>query len=274
MCLLLQVSRSGYYAWSHSSDASEADADATLLLHIKAIHTRSRGAYGSPRVFHELRRQGLQIGKKRVERLMRENGLFGRTRRRFLNTTIREDKRPAAPDLLQRNFTADRPNQKWVTDLTSMWCDEGWLYLSVLMDRFSNRVVGYAMADHMRVELPLEALKKAVAVRRIDGPLVHHSDRGSQYTSAPYQLALNKFGMQCSMSRKGQCWDNAAAESLFGRIKEELFHGRRWRTRAELQAAIENYIDCFYNAQRIQKRLDYLSPVEYELRHAAAQFAA
>jgi putative transposase len=191
-----------------------------------------------------------------------------------MKTTVRDDCCPAAPDLLKRDFTATAPNQKWVTDLTSAWTDMGWLYLAVITDRFSNRVVGYAMADNMRVQLPLEALSCALQRRRLQAPLIHHSDRGSQYTSGLYQEALRAAGLLCSMSRKGQCWDNAPAESFFGRLKEELVYGRRWRTQAELRASIEDYIDTFYNVQRTQKRLDYLSPVEYELKHAAEILAA
>lgn len=266
MCGLLDVTRSAFYEWARRSSMTTRKVRENLLvLHIKAAHDASRGIYGSPRVHQQLVRDGVCVSRKTVERLMREHGLAGRTSRKFVKTTVSDSSAAPAENLLNRDFTALAPNQKWVTDITYLPTDEGFVYLAAINDLFSNKVVGWSMANHMRTELVLDALSKAILDRRPEHGLLHHSDRGSQYTSQAYQKALSDAGIICSMSRRDECWDNACAESFFGRLKEEILHGRRWKTRQEAIAAVRAYIEGFYNSQRIQKRLGYMSPLSYEL---------
>ena len=204
---------------------------------------------------------------------MRDCGLSGRTRRRFIKTTVRDLKATSAGNVLDRAFDARQMNEKWVTDITYLPTQEGWVYLASIMDLFSRRIVGYSMAEHMRVELVLEALKNAVALRRPGAGLLHHSDQGSQYTSYDYQKELTLNRMVCSMSRKGECWDNSVAESFFGRLKEEVMPHGGWKSRQDAIDAVREYIDAFYNSKRIQKRLGYICPIEYELLEAATAAA-
>lgn len=270
MCRLLVVSRSSFYEWRCRRNRSfkKVSDEAALLLHLKVAHATSRGTYGSPRVHRALIAQGIKVGRRRVERLMREACLTGRTSRKFVTTTQVNEAEKPAENLLNRDFVATGPNQKWVTDITYLATKNGFVYLAAIQDLFSNRVVGFALAEHMRADLVLQALDMAVQQRRPTEKLLHHSDRGSQYTSKLYQKALQLRNIKCSMSRKGECWDNACAESFFGRLKEELGH-ELWETKQHAIETVRDYIERFYNTTRIQKRLGFLSPIMYEMRQAA-----
>lgn len=274
MCQKLRVSRSGFYKWRQRKRRAVKNDASLLATHIKAVHAASRGVYGSPRIHRALRQQGIRINRKRVERIMREYGLQGRTSRKFVKTTVCDGAREPSPNILQRKFTTERPNQVWVTDITFIQTTDGWLYLAAVIDLFSGRVVGHALADHMRTELVLDALHAAISVRRIAPGLIHHADRGSQYTSHAYQAVLTAHQMISSMSRKAQCWDNSPAESFFGRLKEELIYARTWWSADHVRRAIDDYINVFYNTKRIRKKLGYRSPAEYELDYAARLSAA
>ena len=266
LCAVLAVSRSGYYAWSTRPQPPRAQADAQLAAQITASHKRSRRTYGSPRVFRDLKVQGVRISRKRVERLMRNEGLAALGKRRFRRTTDSNHPDPIAPNLLERCFDAETPNTVWVTDVTYVWTLEGWLYLAALLDLCSRRVVGWAVSATNDRHLALEALSRALAARPVQPGLVHHSDRGSTYASQDYREALKKHGLVASMSRKGDCWDNAVAESFFATIKGELIDHQSYATHAEATASIGDYIDAFYNPQRRHSTIDYMSPIEFELR--------
>lgn len=265
MCRLLQVSRAGYYEWRAREASSRARDDQMLKVKIAALHKRSRGTYGSPRIWQDLREEGHQVGRNRVARLMREQGLAGCRPRRYKATTDSEHGEPVAANLVARNFRADGPDQVWVGDITYIRTWEGWLYLAVVIDLWSRRVVGWSSADHMRTELVLSALDMAVGQRNGQG-VVFHSDRGSQYASHDYRRALAKHRMTASMSRKGDCWDNAVAESFFATLKTELIHRRPWPRRSEAKTAIHGYIGGFYNTVRRHSFLGGLSPLAHEKR--------
>jgi putative transposase len=268
MCRCLRVSRSGFYAWVKSTPSDRSAVDSKLSERIREIHAKSRGTYGSPRIHKELQAQGYDVGHKRVERLMRENGVAGRFARRRCTTTVRDEADPVAENILDRQFKSDAPNRVWVGDITYIRTLEGWLYLAVLIDLFSRRVVGWSMADHLRTELPMGALEMALGNRNVETGLLHHSDRGCQYTSGDYQKALSRSGLTCSMSRAGNCLDNAVAESFFGTAKIELFYDQPIpRTRAAARAAIHDYIELFYNRERRHSTIGYVSPVEFEARY-------
>ena len=266
LCKVLEVSRSGFYAWEQRVPSAHSLEDAKLRVHIAAIHERSRGLYGAPRVHAELRASGFTVSRKRVARLMRELGLESRRKRRFKATTDSKHSLPVAENILDRKFEVDAPDVAWVTDITYVWTSEGWLYLAAILDLFSRRVVGFAMGDRIDRALVLDALCAAVGRRVPNAGLVHHSDRGSQYASNDYQTALDDLGVVCSMSRKGNCWDNAVAESFFATLKTELTYLRRFATRAEAREAIFEFIETFYNRERRHSTLGYLSPVEYEMK--------
>jgi len=268
LCRVLQVTRSGFYAWLGRRPSSRAAANDRLQVAIRAAHRQSRGTYGSPRVQRELVAQGFATGRHRVARQMRALGLVARRPKRFRITTDSRHDYPVATNVLQREFAVERPNQAWVTDITYLWTREGWLYLAVVLDLFTRRVVGWAMAEHLRTSLALEALDMALG-RRLPAPgLVHHSDRGSQYAAAAYRAALARQGIICSMSRKGNCWDNAVAESFFSTLKIEMVHRRSWPDRDSARHAVAEYIECFYNAERRHSANDYRSPAEHERLHA------
>jgi putative transposase len=267
MCEVLSVSRTGYFAWRHRPTSPHQDEDRALAARIQVIHGASRRTYGSPRVHRELRSQGTGIGRKRVERLMREAGIRARSKTRFVVTTNSDHGHPVAPDLLQQDFSASAPDQRWVTDITYVATGEGWLYVSAIMDLFSRRVVGWAMKEHMDRSLVLAALEMAVELRRPNHGLVHHSDRGSQYACEDYRTALAAHGMVPSMSRRGCCYDNAAMESFWSTLKVELIHRRTFQTRAEATQAIFEYIEVFYNRTRRHSAIGQISPVEYERQH-------
>ena len=271
MCELLGVSRGGYYAWAGRAESARAADDRTLAAEIRAAYEASRGRYGSPRVCAELRARGRRIGRKRVARLMRGMGLAARRRRRFRRTTDSRHAFPIAPNLLERNFTAEAPDRVWLADLTYIWTAQGWLYLAAVLDLYTRRVVGWAMADHLRHELTLAALDMAIVRQRPAPGLVHHADRGVQYAAHGYRARLRRHGMVCSMSRKGDCWDNAPMESFFATLKGELVEAAEYDTRDEARADLFQYIEGFYNRRRLHSGLGYLTP---EQKAAAFQSAA
>jgi len=274
MSRLLQVSRSGFYAWSKRPESARARSDRALVVDIKAAHRVSRGNYGSPRVYRELVAQGHTVGRDRVARLMRENGLRGKRRRRFRITTQSNHHHPVAPNVLERQFAVQRPNVAWVGDITYVWTLEGWLYLTVILDLYSRRVVGWAMGERIDQALTLRALDMALTARVPVPGLIHHSDRGSQYAANDYRKRLLARGITCSMSRKGNCWDNAVAESFFATLKVEFIHETIFHTRAQASAEIFEYIEVFYNRVRRHSFLDYLSPQEFENNYAPLHNAA
>lgn len=266
LCRILGVSRSGFYAWQGREPSARSAQDARLSVQVAAIHQRSRGLYGSPRVHAELRADGVSVSRKRVARLMGEIGIESRRKRRFKATTDSNHSLPIAENILERKFEVDAPDVAWVTDITYVWTSEGWLYLAAILDLFSRRVVGFSMSESIDRSLVLDALRVAVGRRGPDAGLLHHSDRGSQYASGDYQDALRQLGVVCSMSRKGDCWDNAVAESFFATLKTELVYLRRFATRAEARAAIFDFIESFYNRRRRHSALGYLSPMEFEMK--------
>ncbi len=274
MCRQLEVSRSGFYAWQKRPVSQRQRQDEELARQVAAVHQRSRGTYGSPRVQAELRAQGRRVSRKRVARLMGQQGLAARSRRRWVRTTDSRHTQPVAPNLLQRHFSPGQPNCTWATDITYVWTRQGWLYLAVVLDLFSRLVVGWAMGELIDRHLVLRALDMALKGRQPPRGLLHHSDRGSQYASEDYQRALAARGIQCSMSRKGNCWDNAVAESFFSSLKMELVHEADFATREQARAALFDYIEVFYNRQRRHSSLGYLSPVEYERSVLPAKLAA
>ena len=267
MCQVLDVSRSGYYAWRQRKPSRQAEANVVLLTEIKKVHQTSRQTYGSPRVHAALRRQGIACGRNRVARLMRAKDIKGKKRRRrYPVTTQRDQGAPAAPNLLNQEFTASRPNQKWVADITYIDTAEGWLYLAVVLDLCSRAVVGRAMADHMETSLVEDAFRMAVACRCPDPGFQHHSDQGSQYTSTSFQQCLKTFKCQVSMSRVGNCYDNAVMESFFATLKSDCVTGQ-FESRVQARTVIFEYLEVWYNRQRLHSSLGFFSPVEFELLH-------
>ncbi len=269
MCRVLAVSRSGYYAWCERPLSARAHADQQLGLAIRAVHAASRRTYGSPRVQAELGAQGWRCGRHRVARLMRAAGLAGQPRRRFRGTTDSGHAFPVVANTLARQFAVARPNQVWAADLTYVPTDEGWLYLAVVLDLASRRVVGWAMQARLTEGLALDALHMALGQRRPGGGLVHHSDRGSQYASRAYQAALARQGIHPSMSRRGNVGDNAVVESFFATVKTELVHQRHYRSRREAQADLFDYLELWYNRRRRHSALGYLSPAAFERQQVA-----
>jgi len=266
LCEVLGISRSGYYAWRSRPVAPRELEDTRLVADIKVAYAVGRGGYGSPRVLRQLRKGGRRVGKKRVERLMRREGIRAVRRRKFRATTDSKHADPIAPNILNRDFTAALPNTAWVTDVTYVWTRQGWLYLAAILDLCSRRVVGWATSANNDRQLALDALHRAVADRKPLAGMLHHSDRGSTYASGDYRNALVDLGAVASMSRKGDCWDNAVAESFFATIKGELIDHEDFQTRAEATAAIAEYIDGFYNVQRMHSSISYMSPIEFELK--------
>jgi putative transposase len=266
---LLGVSPSGYYAWARRGKSKRAQADKRLLEQIRAIHQRSRGTYGAPRVQAELKAQGLAVSRKRVARLMREAGLEGASRRRRFNTTVRDRDRRPAPDLVERRFTAEGPDRLWVADITYIPTWSGFLYLAVVLDAWSRRVVGWSMAVHLRTELVLEALNMALGQRR-PSEVIHHSDQGSQYTSIAFGQRCREAGVRPSMGSVGDCFDNALCESFFATLECELLERGKFKTQAEARHAVFEFIESWYNSRRRHSTLGYLSPAEFEKRAQAA----
>jgi putative transposase len=274
LCTTLGVSRAGFYASLRRAPSSHAQTDERLGLEIAAIHGESRQRYGSPRVHAELLDRGHQTSRKRVARLMRHRGLAGRRRRRFRTTTDSRHAFPVAPNVLARQFAPDAPDVAWVTDITYIPTGEGWLYLAVILDLGSRMVVGWAMSERITRDLTLDALDMALVRRRPPPGLLHHSDRGSQYASGDYQQVLAAAGLVGSMSRRGNCWDNAVAESFFATVKVELVHDATWATRAAARAGLFEYIEVFYNGQRRHSSLGYLSPRAFERQRLERRAAA
>jgi putative transposase len=264
MCRVLGVGRSGYYAWRSRLPSQRAQVDDALLAKIRQEYQISRGTYGSPRIHAALHKQGVKCGKKRVARLMRLHKIMGRKRqKRRPVTTQRAPGAIPAANLLNQEFCASAPNQKWVSDITYIETVEGWLYLASIMDLFSRKVVGWAMADHMEASLVEDALKMALQQRQPETGLLHHSDQGRQYTSDAYQSRLANAHCQISMSRAGNCYDNAAMESFFGTLKTECA-SQPFVTRTQARTAIFEFIEAWYNRQRLHSSLGYLSPTEFE----------
>jgi len=268
LCKVLEVTRNGFYAWLKRPESERRQRDRQLTVKIKAYHKASRGTYGSPRIYDDLTEEGEPVSRKRVARIMRENGVTGQPERRRRRTTDSNHNLPVAENLLKRNFRAAAPDQVWASDITYIRTWEGWLYLAVVIDLFSRRVIGWAIADHMRTELVHDALMMAIGLRNPAPSLIHHSDRGSQYAGHEYQRTLKAHGMICSMSRKGDCWDNAVVESFFGTFKDDLINRFSWPTQARTKKAVVEYIACFYNNYRRHKYIDNMSPMEYERRAA------
>ena len=264
LCQVLGVSQSGYFAWKSRPASPRQREDLVLLAHIRAAFVLSNETYGSPRMTREVQDGGLNVGRRRTARLMRENGLKAWQKRRFKRTTDSHHAWPVAPNLIEQNFSAERPNQKWNADLSYVWTSEGWLYLAIILDLFARRVVGWAVSDRLHKKLALEALRKTLAIRQPGKDLIHHSDRGSQYCSTAYQAELRKHGIQISMSGRGNCYDNSVVETFFKTLKSELVWRTVFQTRAEAKDAIGRYIDGFYNPVRRHSTLDFVSPVQFE----------
>jgi putative transposase len=267
LCRVLTVSRSGYYAWRGRPPSRRSTADAGLSTTIGQIHVRSRGTYGAPRIHAELRDDhAVRCGRKRVARLMRQAGLVGCHRRHAQRTTRRDETAAPAADLVHRTFTATAPDQLWVADITYLPTWQGFLYLAVVLDVFSRKVIGWAMADHLRSELVVAALEMALWRRRPASGVVHHSDRGSQYTSLAFGQRCHQAGIVPSMGSTGDCYDNALAESFFATLECELVATSQWRTQAEARTAVFEFLEVFYNVHRRHSALGYLSPADYERR--------
>lgn len=264
LCRMLGVSKSGYYAWKMRPPSKRSREDAVLLEKIRQVHERSRSTYGYPRVHAELRALGIRCGRRRVARLMREAGLQGCTRGRKRKTTRRDPRATPAPDLVKRNFCATAPGRLWTADITYVRTGEGFLYLSFVLDVYSRRIVGWSMASHLRTELVVEALEMAVWRRKPAAGLVHHSDRGTQYTALSFGKKLEEVGIVPSMGRAGSALDNAISESFVSTLKCELIHRRRFPTREAARSAIFEYLEAFYNRRRLHSALGYMSPESYE----------
>ena len=269
MCRVLRVSRSGYYAWKRTPESPRAEDTRRLDADIRSIFEAHRGRYGAPRITRDLQDEGWRVSRKRVAKRLRALGLRARAARRYKATTQSKHTRPVAPNRLEQNFTAPAPNQKWVSDITYLWTGEGWLYLAVVLDLYSRAVVGWSMAERITRELVMTALTLAVWQRRPAPGLILHSDRGSQYASHDYQQRLDQHGIRCSMSKKGDCYDNAAMESFFHTLKVEQVHGVRYQTREEARADVFEYIETYYNRKRRHSTLNYQSPWDFEHRKAA-----
>jgi putative transposase len=264
LCRVLGVSRSGLYARQRVGESPRLREDRRLSVEVRAVHEESKRRYGSPRVHRELRKRGVRMSRKRVARLMREQELRARARRRFRITTQSRHDHPVVPNRLRRRFTVRRLNRVWLGDITYIWTREGWLYLAVLMDLCSRRVVGWATSARLTEELVHRALSAGLATRRPGRRMLHHTDRGSQYASAGYRRSLSTQGIRMSMSRKGDCWDNAPMESFFSTLKEELPVDGQFETRAQAHAEIFEYIEVFYNRERLHSALGYVSPQTFE----------
>ena len=269
LCDVLGVSPAGYYAWRSRPESQRSAANREIVDDIKQVHRDTSGRYGSPRIHAELKAQGRRVSRGRIERLMRHHGIRAiMARPRRVRTTDSRHDFPIAPNLLKRNFTAAAPNRIWLADITYVETDRGWLYLATVMDLYSRRIVGWAMADHLRTDLPLAALTMAISAQRPGAGLIHHSDRGVQYAAADYRKVMQSAGFRASMSRKADCYDNAPMESFFHTLKTELVHHRQYATRAEAKRDIFAYIEGFYNRTRRHSAIGYISPIEMELKAA------
>jgi len=274
LCQVLNVSASGYYAWVDRPLSKWAREEARLEVEIRAAHKRTRQTYGAERLQQDLAEHGIQVGICRIKRIRRKLGIRCKQKRKFKATTDSKHKLPVAENILDQQFTVTAPNKVWTSDITYVPTDEGWLYLAGHKDLFSGNIVGYAMGERLTKNLVSQSLFRAVAAKRSIEGLIHHSDRGSQYCSHEYRDLMDRFGLKVSMSGKGNCYDNAPMESFWGTLKQELVHHRRYRTRLEAIRDITEYIEIFYNRQRRQARLGFLSPVAYEQRYYAGLLAA
>lgn len=259
----MQVNRSGYYKYLKGLTGSKRD-EAHLVVEVKILDRQSKSSYGSRRIAKGLQAKGYTIGRYKARRLMRQAGVECRQRRRYRLTTQSNHRLPVAENKLNRQFKMEKPNVAWVSDITFLWTQEGWLYIAAVLDLYSRRVVGWSIADHMRTELIREALLMALGRRQPGGDLLHHSDRGSQYASVDYQQLLKQKGIQVSMSRKGNCWDNSVMERFFGSLKSERTDGQHYLTRQQAKTDVIDYIEMFYNSQRLHSTLNYMSPVQFE----------
>jgi len=274
-CEVLEVSASGYFNWLRrqrqgSSRPGGRLSDEALLAHIRAIHAEVKGEYGAPRMHKELLGRGIRVSKERVRKLMQQHGIKAKTKRKFVVTTDSRHNLPVAPDLVQRRFNPEAPNALWAGDITYIATEEGWLYLAVVIDLFSRQVVGWSLQPHMHASLVKDALAMAWWRRQPPAGLIFHSDRGSQYCSHEFQGAMQGWGMRSSMSRKGNCWDNAPSESFWGHLKRACVHGRKFQTREQARQAVMDWM-AFYNHRRLHSTLGYLSPMQYEQRWHEAQ---
>jgi transposase InsO family protein len=264
MCRLLSVSRSGYYGWKQRPPSDRDRANQLLTTEIKRVFDDENGRAGAPRIARRLQDEGKLAGRHRVARIMRDNGLRAKAARKYKATTHSRHSLPVASNLLGQNFLADKPDQKWVSDITYIWTDEGWLYLAVVLDLYSRRVIGWAISERMTATLVCDALTMALWHRKMPAGVIVHSDRGSQYCSAVYQKLFRKHQLICSMSKKGDCYDNAAMESWNHSFKVEAVHGERFRSRSEAKYQVFEYIEVYYNRKRLHSKLGYLSPVAFE----------
>lgn len=275
-CDVLNVSSSGYFDHQRSKDSDPSVksgkriSNEALLVHIKAAHAGSKGEYGWPRIWKELLANGVRVGKERIQRLMKLHGIKARGKRKFVVTTDSKHNLPIAPNLLNRDFQPAQPNAVWTSDITYIQTDEGWLYLAAVIDLYSRQVVGWSMQPHMQTSLVSDALRMAWFRRRPEPGLIFHSDRGSQYCSHSFQQTLNEYGMQSSMSRKGNCWDNAPTESLWGSLKVGRLYGMRFETRRQAMDEVIDWL-TFYNHRRLHSTLGYISPMQFEENWFAAQ---
>jgi putative transposase len=270
MCRVLGVSASGYYAWLNRPESNRARENRRLVVEIKAIHKENRGVYGSPRIHAELMDRKTHVSENRVARLMRENGIAAKQKKKYKATTDSNHTLPVAPNILERDFEASGPNQKWLADISYIPTREGWLYLAAVLDLYSKLIVGWSMSSRMTKNLVLDALKMAVDRRRPGPGLIHHSDQGRQYASKAYRKKLKSHRMICSMSRKANCWDNAPMESWFHSLKTELVTHKNYLTRMQAKADIFEYIEIFYNRSRKHSALGYMNPEQYEILNRAA----
>jgi transposase InsO family protein len=269
MCRLLSVSRSGYYSWKNRPLSGREQANQKLLTEIKRVFDDEKGRPGSPRITLRLQEEGKPVSRHRVAKLMKDNGLRAKAARKYKATTNSNHSLPVAPNLLEQNFTADVPDQKWVSDITYIWTEEGWLYLAVVLELYSRRVIGWAIGERMTATLVCDALIMALWRRRMPKGVIVHSDRGSQYCSAAYQKLFKQHQLVCSMSKKGDCYDNAAMESWNHSFKVEAVHGERFLTRSEAKYQVFEYIEVYYNRKRLHSKLGYVSPETFEAKKVA-----
>jgi len=270
MCRVIEASRSGYYRWRKQPQSKRQKENEKILMEIKELHKKSYRAYGSPRITEDLKAKGTKCGENRVARLMKIHGIAGKAKKKFKATTNSKHNLPVAENLLKQNFVAEKPNTVWVSDITYIWTLEGWLYLAVILDLYSRQVVGWAMSDRLTSDFVIKALYQAIGRRNPRSCCIFHSDRGVQYASADFRKILGAFGFIQSMSRKGNCYDNAVAESFFHTLKIEHVYDYRYTTRTNAKLSIFEYIEMFYNRQRRHSALGYRSPVSFELEAMAA----
>ena len=274
MCKTLSLSPSGFYAWlKRGCNPPKVRRDKKVLSEIRLIHSEARKTYGSPRITDAMQARGYVINRKRIARIMQENGIYGIPARKFKVTTNSKHRFPLAENKLKQRFHVKTPNKVWASDITYISTSEGWMYLAVVMDLYSRRIVGWSMDKHMETSLISNALKMALGMRELGDEMMHHSDRGVQYASNAYQALLEKNGIAISMSRKACCWDNAVVESFFGTLKQELVYRCRFATRASARVAVEDYIEVFYNRTRLHSTLGSLSPADFEAMYPKGKTA-